>query len=267
MGLFQTGGVDPIQVMNAYIPTVKHNGKVVRHAEFSHNILNLEKPGEICRNKLMCFPTCLICNSFLDGLPTVTVDGWTVHDVCCDPCGLVPDGAAKSKACKKPARTIPVMFRDILRICIRCSDHCPKPQARIGTAADMQEPEIKPPTPAPVVTPVHKVPPKQLQKPPAVRRLLPIERVREKGNHDIRKMFCPEQNDKPNQKTPDGQAIIRHTSAFTPTTGPLGAAFLYGQSQGFDFTPPISLRPPASEDLAQQEDEDKAAASASDSEH
>lgn len=267
MDLFQTGGVDPIQVINAYVPTAKHNGKVVRHAEFSHHILNLEKPGESCRNKVMCFPTCLICNGFLNGLPTITVDGWTVHDICCDPCGFVPDGAAQSKACKKPARTIPVMFKDILRVCIRCTDHCPKPQPKTLAPADIKEVKLPAPAPSSAVTPVHKAPSKQLPKPPGMRRLLPIERNREKRNHDIRQMFSSGKTDDSDPNKTDKEKKIRTNPAPAPSTGPLGAAFLYGQSQGFDFTPPISLLPPASKDPAHQEDENKAATGASDGEH
>jgi hypothetical protein len=262
MELFTNGGVDPIQVINAYMPTARdEKGKVVREARFRRSILNLKKPGKTCEKE--CEAKCLICDSHLGHLPTYSIDGWTVHDICSSKCGFIPCGAAKSACCKRRTLAIPLFFEDNLKMSIRCSDHRiqdKQPQSSLSVATKHSDPS--PPAP------IHKDPPKHVPKPPAKRKLLKIERVRESGNHDIAKMMFPEQYDKPEPKKPrqdaKPQTVVEIPGS---SSGRLGASFLYGKSHGFDFTPPMHIQQPSSDNHAHQTNDDKASAGTSDGEH
>lgn len=265
MELFTDGGVDPIQVLHAYIPSLKENGRLINCAKFIRLILNLEKPGDVCKNEKLCSPKCLICYSDLDNSPTLSIDGWTVHEICSAPCGFIPDGAAKSACCVKHARTIPKFFEDNLKLSIRCPDHSPQAKPLPGKSTPAADKHARRPPLAP--TSVHRDPPKQLPpKVQAKRKLLPIERVKERNNHSIAKMFGAEKRDTPEPKKHDPGEKRKSDWETSASTGHLGPAFLYGKSHGFDFAPPVRIPIPPSDGGAHQTNEDEAGAGAADGE-
>lgn len=256
MELFKDGGLDPIQCLNVYIPAANQYKQT---AKISHPLIITTKLGEPCADKSKCFPLCLICNTTLDHHPSSVVAPWTssVHNVCCDPCGFTPPGAARGVCCKTPALTIPRLFQESLGIVIRCPKHSlyskekPEPAVKARSA----------PSPAAQATPVPARPAQQ-PKTPKQRKLLSIERVKETGSHHIGKMMCPDLYASAKKKPEEAPRPMFQPE---PSNGP-GAAFFYG-AKHFDFSEPKRIPiVPDSGDLAHQKDEDEAGPSAADGE-
>jgi hypothetical protein len=268
MELFEDEGVDAIQTINSYTPSKKQDGKVTRNPQFAYPILAMDKPGIACKNKSLCSPICLICNTALENLPTVTINNWTVHDVCSDPCGFVPPGVAKGVCCKTPTLAIPKFFKDALGISLLCPEHGPNPKSKPAVPVTVSVRPRPRPTAAPTPGSEHRPP--AAPKPQAKRKLLGIERRKETGTHNICKMMWPDQYVKNPTAKPEPEQPKREAAAWShvgggASAGRLGASFLYGESGGFDFTPPRSLA--ESDALAQKNDEDVAGAGAGDGNH
>ena len=265
MELFDKGGLDPIQCINAYVPSCRQSKQV---SGFSYPLIIQTALGQPCQDKSRCFPTCLICNTPMDQLPFVTVAPWTipVHAVCCDPCGYTSPGAARGDCCRTPALTVPKRFKDALGITIRCVKHesngslQDKMPAR--EAAPSKNVETMKTAPQSTEKPARPLTPRP--KPPQ-RKPLKIERVKEKGCHDIAQMLCPDRKPTaaatPEPKRPKLDFPRDEPSA---SKGP-GAQFFYG-AKHFDFTEPKRLFPSGSDDLAHEKDEDEAGPSAGDGE-
>jgi hypothetical protein len=270
MELFEEGGLDPIQLLNVYIPAVKH-GSFTQIPKISYPLIITTQLGPPCADKSTCQQVCLICNTFLEPDASTTVAPWTtpVHKVCCDPCGFTHPGAPKGVHCKTPALTIQKLFKDSLGICIRCPQHSrdytAPPAAKIASKeapAPPTDSEVKPPRAKPEAQPNQVV----KLKPPKQRRLLPIERNKETGSYHIGRMMCPDKYAPPSKTSPGEVKRFKADDPTPPSRGP-GAAFLYG-AKHFDFSEPKRFNPAASsDDLAHQEDEHEAGPGAGDREH
>jgi hypothetical protein len=253
MELFESKGLDPIQCLNAYIPSSKQFRLAPK---FTHPLIIQSELGQPCKDRADCSPMCLICNTPIHSLPSLSVEPWKspVHKVCCDPCGFAPPGAAKGAVCKTMTLTVPNLFKETLGIALRCPAHCNHMTVRQGGHAEAgaSKAAAEPPSATTVKTPRPTIP-----KPPPPRKPLKIERVKETGSHDIAKLLFPDRyaaKAKPEAK----KARIEH---HTPPSKGLGAAFLYGEKK-FDFTEPTRI--PLSDDLAHEKDEDKAGSGAGD---
>jgi len=256
MELFNEGGLDPIQCINAYVPSCK---KAKQVPKFSYPLIIQTTIGEPCKNKLDCVPTCLICNTPMEHLPSVTAAPWTipVHEVCCDPCGYTLPGAARGICCQTPALTIPKLFKDTLGIDIRCIKHGSGSSLPINKKTEVGplSRDSRAETTAPQPTTKTALP--SMPKPkPVPRKPVKADRFNEKGCHDIAKLLWPDRHTpvaksetkraKPDIPKPEADPTLSHG---------LGAAFLYGAKK-FDFTEPKRLFP--SDDLAHQKDKDEA---------
>ena len=279
MTLFVESGLCPIQTINAYIPSLKKDGKMVRFPEFSYPLVIMGEHGEQCKRRFTCEPMCLICNTPIQQFPSLKVEPWKlpVHDTCIKPCGFALPGAYKGVCCTTPVLTIPTLFEDNLKIAIRCAKHredrvAEEPAAKADSKANSNSKAetTARETPqaaaavraAPAVSAVSAVsvvpkPPSRKAPPP---KLLKIQREKEKGCHDIRKMLDPgrfvvEQKEQPKFK--QARTIDEPVSR-----GP-GTAYLYGVGH-FDFSEPKRLPVPGSDAPANEKDEDKADSGAGD---
>jgi hypothetical protein len=254
--LFETGGLDPIQCINAYIPS----SKISRQApKFTHPLIIHTELGEPCKDKPDCAPLCLICNTPIDYHPSVTAAPWThpVHKVCCDPCGYALPGASKGTVCRAPTLTVPKLFKDTLGITTRCAAHGNHVKVRMEAPVVEGTPKPAPPNDRAPVPAVKPKPPPTQSRPPPPRKLLKIERVKETGSHDIAKLLFPDRRTAKDRPEPKRARIEPPP---TPSRGP-GAAFLYGEKH-FDFSEPKRLTP--SDDPAHEKYENKARSSAPD---
>lgn len=264
MELLDEGGLDPIQCINAYVPACEQSKKVSR---FSYPLVIQTALGEPCKAKSECFPTCLICNTPMDQLPSVTAAPWTipVHTVCCDPCGYISPGAARGNCCQTPALTIPKRFKDTLGINIRCAKHGssgssqtkkPVMALEVTPSRDVNhEKTASPPTEPPARPTVPKPKPKPSK--PAK-----IDRVKERGCHDVAKLLWPDRYASAAKPEPKRAKAAHPRDEPISSKGP-GAAYFYAKSH-HDFSEPRRL--PTSEDLAHEENEDKAGSCAGDGE-
>jgi hypothetical protein len=267
MQLFLESGLCPIQTINAYVPSVRMNGKIVRNPEFSYPLIITGGHGELCKTKFNCDPMCLICNTPLSHLPSLRVNPWTipVHDTCIKECGFSFPGGPKGACCTAPVLTVPKLFEDTLKITIRCSKHRAdrveeepvKPAAKAKGKSLAEKPKSTMTVPEVSAVQIVPKPPNKKAPPP---KLLKIQREKEKGCHDIRRMLDPERFATEQKEQPKFKQA--RTTDESVSRGP-GTAYLYGAGK-FDFSEPKRLPVPGSGDSTNEKDKDEAGAGASD---
>lgn len=263
--LFNEGVLDPIQCINAYIPAFQRPENVPK---FPEPLVVLPKLGEPCKNNPKCFPRCLLCDGEMNQLPSITLAPWNfpVHECCVGKCGYSSPGMARGVCCQTPVLTVPLGFRDRLDINIRCAKHNnhddPKTKQQAVEVASEREGRgeriVSQPSRAETPVAHTSIPKKKLK----LSHPAKIDRVKEKGCHDIAKMLWPDRYASTAKPEPKRAKIDPPRSEPFSSKGP-GATFLYG-AKHFDFTEPKRL--PTSEDLAHEKNKDEAGPGAGDGE-